>query len=206
VAKAMRALRGGNEGTVLRLDYQRNTLDVDNAVARLRAHKIPIKAVVMVGAYRSCAKFIEKTRDVYPGMIYTNVSFVGSTALADELMLLGPRYANGVIVTQVVPAVDSYASAILKYKTALAKYFPGVPPDYVSLEGYVAGSLLLEGLKRAGRQLDTEKLVGALETVRDFDMGLGAPIGFGPTEHQGSHKVWGTQLNEHGRYQAVDLE
>jgi len=206
VAKAMRALRGGNEGTILRLDYQRNTLDVDDAVARLRAHKIPIKAVVMVGAYRSCAKFIEKTRDVYPSMIYTNVSFVGSTALADELMLLGPRYANGVIVTQVVPAVDSYASTVLKYKTALAKYFPGALPDYVSLEGYVAGSLLLEGLKRAGRQLDTEKLVEALETVRGFDMGLGAPISFGPTEHQGSHKVWGTQLNEHGRYQAIDLE
>jgi Periplasmic binding protein len=121
-----------------------------------------------------------------PTMIYTNVSFVGSTALADELMLLGPQYLNGVIVTQVVPAVDSYASTILKYKTALAKYFPGVPPDYVSLEGYVAGSVLLEGLKRAGPQLDTEKLVEGLETVRDFDMGLGAPISFGPTEHQGS--------------------
>jgi len=206
VAKAMRALRGGNEGAILRLDYKRNTVDVDDAVARLRAQKNRIKAVVMVGAYRACAKFIEKTRDVYPEMIYTNVSFVGSTALADELMLLGPRYANGVIVTQVVPAVDSYASAILKYRTALAKYFPGVLPDYVSLEGYVAGSLLSEGLKRAGRQLDTEKLVEALETVRDFDLGLGAPINFGPTEHQGSHKIWGTQLNETGRYQAIDLE
>ena len=206
VAKAMRALRGGNEGAILGLDYKRNTVDVDDAVARLRAQRNRIKAVVMVGAYRACAKFIEKTRDVYPEMIYTNVSFVGSTALADELMLLGPRYANGVIVTQVVPAVDSYASAILKYKTALAKYFPGVLPDYVSLEGYVAGTLLLEGLKRAGRQLETEKLVEALETVRDFDLGLGAPINFGPTEHQGSHKVWGTQLNEYGRYQAIDLQ
>ena len=206
VAKAMRALRGGDERAILRLDYKRNTLDVDDAVARLRAHKNPIKAVVMVGAYRSCAKFIEKTRYIYPAMIYTNVSFVGSTALADELMLLGPRYANGVIVTQVVPAVDSYASTVLKYKTALTKYFPGVPPDYVSLEGYVAGSVLLEGVKRAGRQLDTEKLVETLETVRDFDMGLGAPISFGPTEHQGSHKVWGTQLNDYGRYQAIDLE
>jgi ABC-type branched-subunit amino acid transport system substrate-binding protein len=206
VAKAMRALRGGNEGAILRLDYQRNTVDVDDAVVRLRAHKTPIRAVVMVPTYRAAAKFIERTRDLYPTMIYTSVSFVGSTALADELMLLGPRYANGVIVTQVVPAVDSYASAILKYKTALAKYFPGVLPDYVSLEGYVAGSLLLEGLKRAGPQLDTEKLVEALETVRNFDMGLGALISFGPTEHQGSHKVWGTQLNENGRYQAIDLE
>jgi len=206
VAKAMRALRGGDEGAILRLDYKRNTVDVDDAVARLRAHKIPIKAIVMVPTYRAAAKFIEKTRDLYPTMIYTNVSFVGSTALADELMLLGPRYANGVIVTQVVPAVDSYASTVLKYKTALAKYFPGVPPDYVSLEGYVAGSVLLEGLKRVGPQLDTEKLVEALETVRDFDMGLGALISFGPTEHQGSHKVWGTQLNEYGRYQAIDLQ
>jgi len=208
VAKAMRALRGGDERptAILRLDYKRNTVDVDEAVARLRAHRIPIKAVVMVPAYRAAAKFIEKTRDLYPEMIYTNVSFVGSTALADELMLLGPRYAKGVIVTQVVPAVDSYASTVLKYKTALAKYFPAVPPDYVSLEGYVAGSLLLEGLRRADRQLDTEKLVEALETVRDFDMGLGAPINFGPTEHQGSHKVWGTQLNENGRYQPIDLE
>ena len=206
VAKAMRALGGGDESAILRLNYKRNTVDVDDAVARLRAHKIPIKAIVMVPTYRAAAKFIEKTRDLYPTMIYTNVSFVGSTSLADELMLLGPRYANGVIVTQVVPAVDSYASTVLKYKTALAKYFPGVPPDYVSLEGYVAGSVLLEGLKRVGPQLDTEKLVEALETVRDFDMGLGALISFGPTEHQGSHKVWGTQLNEYGRYQAIDLQ
>jgi hypothetical protein len=65
LAKAMRALRGGNEGAILRLDYKRNTVDVDDAVARLRAHKIPIKAVVMVPAYRTAAKFIEKTRDIY---------------------------------------------------------------------------------------------------------------------------------------------
>jgi branched-chain amino acid transport system substrate-binding protein len=205
VAKAIRAL-GGDDGAILRLDYERNTVNVDDAVAGLRGQKTPIRAVVMVAAYRAAAKFIERTRDLYPAMIYTNVSFVGSTALADELMLLGARYEDGVIVTQVVPAVDSYASAIVKYRTALAKYFPTEPPDYVSLEGYVDGSLLLEGVKRAGRQLDTEKLVDGLETLRDFDMGIGTPISFGPTEHQGSHKVWGTQLNEHGRYQPIDLE
>jgi len=206
VAKAVRALRGGDEGNILRLDYKRNTVDVDDAVARLRAHKGPIKAIVMVPTYRAAAKFIEKTRDLYPSMIYTSVSFVGSTALAEELMLLGPRFTNGVIVTQVVPAVDSYASAILKYKTALANYSPGVAPDYVSLEGYVAANVLTEALKRAGPQFDTEKLVDELETMRNFDMGLGTPITFGPTEHQGSHKVWGTQLDATGKYQAIDLQ
>jgi branched-chain amino acid transport system substrate-binding protein len=205
VAKAMRALRG-DDSAILRLDYERNTVDVDNAIAGLRAHKTPIKAVVMVAAYRAAAKFIEKTRDLYPTMIYTNVSFVGSTALAGELMLLGPRYANGVIVTQVVPAVDGYSSAILKYRTALAKYFPGEAPDYVSLEGYVDGTLLLEGLKRAGPQPDTEKLVDGLETLRNYDMGLGTLISFSQSEHQGSHKVWGTQLDDHGHYQPIDLQ
>ena len=205
VVKAVRALQG-DEGAIVRLGYERNTVDVDDAVARLRALKVPVEAMVMVATYRAAARFIEKTRDLYPTMIYTNISFTGSTALANELMLLGPRYANGVIVTQVVPAIDSYASAILKYKTALAKYFPGAPPDYVSLEGYVTASVLLEGLKRSGRYLDTERLVEGLEALRDFDMGLGTPISFSPSDHQGSHKVWGTQLNDHGSYQSLDLE
>jgi ABC-type branched-subunit amino acid transport system substrate-binding protein len=205
VAKAIRAL-GGDDATILRLNYTRNTIDVDDAIARLRTHKPPIKAIVMVAAYRAAAKFIEKTRDLYPGMTYTNVSFVGSTALADELMLLGPRFANGVIVTQVVPAVDGYSSVALAYKAALANHVPGVAPDYVSMEGYVAANVLIEGLKRAGPQLDTEKLVDAFEAMRNFDLGLGTPISFGRAEHQGSHKVWGTQLDATGHYKAIDLQ
>src|ERR1700686_5901638 len=96
-------------------------------------------------------------------MVYTNVSFVGNPSLAEELMLLGTRFANGVIVTQVVPAVGGYSSAVLEYKNALAKYFPGEAPDYVSLEGYVAANVLIQGLKRAGWQFDTERLIANLE-------------------------------------------
>ena len=78
----------------------------------------------MVPAYRAAAKFIEKTRDLYPNMIYTSVSFVGSTALASELMLLGKKYATGVIVTQVVPALDGHSSLVLDYKSALDQILP----------------------------------------------------------------------------------
>ncbi len=206
VAKAMRALRGGDGGFILRTGYPRNTLDIDPAIAMLKANKTPIKAVVMVATYRAAAKFIEKTHDAYPGLIYTNPSAVGGISLRDELMLLGPKYAQGVIVTQVVPAVDGYSSLILEYKTALAKYFGGEAPDYVSLEYYVAARVLIEGLKRAGPQLDTEKLVDSLENMRNFDIGLGTPVNFSRSEHQGSHKVWGTQLNEAGKYEPFDLD
>src|SRR5712675_199071 len=205
VSKAVRAL-GVNDASIVRLNYKRNTVDVDDAIIQLKLQKPPIKAVVMVATYRAAAKFIEKTHDLFPGMIYTNVSFVGSTALADELMLLGPRYASGVIVTQVVPAVSGYSSVVLEYKNALAKYFAGEAPDYVSLEGYVAANVLIKGLQRAGPQLDTEKLIDALENSRTFDLGLGANLGFGRAEHQASHKIWGTALDENGKYQAIELE
>jgi len=205
VAKAVRALPGENPD-IVRVGYKRNTVDVQDAVTQLRAYKGQIKAVVMIASYRAAAKSIEKTRDLYPSLIYTNVSFVGSTALADELMLLGPRYATGAIVTQVVPAVSSYASIILKYKAALAKYFPGEAADYVSLEGYIDATILAEAIRRVGRQIDTEKLVDELERMRDLDLGLGALLAFSPNDHQGSHKVWGTQLDENGHYQAIDLQ
>ena len=205
VAKAIRAL-GGDDNAILRLNYQRNTLDVDEAIEQLKKSRIPIRAVIMVPTYRAAAKFIEKTRDLYPGMIYASVSFVGSTALANELMLLGKRFATGVIVTQVVPAVEGHSSLVLEYKSTLAKYFPGEQPDYVSLEGYIAGKLMIEALKRNGPQLDTERLVATLEGFRNLDIGLGTPISFGQSEHQGVHKVWGTQLDENGRYQPIDLQ
>jgi len=205
VAKAYRAL-GLNDSAILRLNYKRNTIDVDQAVSSLRGQKPAIKAVVMVATYRAAAKFIEKTRDLYPGMIYTNVSFVGSTELANELMLLGPRFANGVIVTQVVPAVGGYSNAVLDYKNALAKYAAGEAPDYVSFEGYTAANILIQGLKRAGPQLDTEKLIDTLENIHDLDLGIGTPISFGRAEHQASHKIWGTMLDSNGKYQPLELE
>jgi ABC-type branched-subunit amino acid transport system substrate-binding protein len=205
VAKAFRSL-GVNDAAILRLGYKRNTVDVDDAVSQLKGQKLAIRAVVMVATYRAAAKFIEKTKDQYPGMIYTNVSFVGSTALADELMLLGPRYASGVIVTQVVPAVGGYSSAVLEYKNALQKYFPGEAPDYVSLEGYIAANVLIQALKKTGPQVDTEKLIDTLEAMRNMDLGLGAPLNFGRAEHQASHKIWGTAIDENGKYTPIELE
>ena len=205
-AKAMRALKGGDGGYLLRTGYERNSLDVDTAIAQLKASKTPIKAVVMVATYRAAARFIEKSKDAIPGLIYTNPSAVGSTSLRDELMLLGPRFAKGVVVTQVVPSVEGYSSLILEYKAALSKYFGGEAPDYVSFEYYVASRILIEALRRAGPQLDSEKLVDAFESIKNLDLGLGTPVSFSKSDHQGLHKVWGSELNEAGNYQPIELQ
>jgi ABC-type branched-subunit amino acid transport system substrate-binding protein len=205
VAKAYRAM-GLNDSAILRLDYPRNTIEVDQAVNALRAQKVPVRAIIMSASYRAAAKFIEKTRALYPEMIFTSISGVGGSSLADELKLLGPRYTTGVLVTQVVPAVSGYSSAVLEYKNALAKHFPGEAPDYASLEGFIAANILIDALKRVGPQLDTEKLVDTLEATRNLDLGLGVSLNFGRSEHTASKKIWGTALDESGRFQAVELE
>lgn len=206
VVKAMRPFLGRYDQPPQRLTYKRNTIDVAAALAQLRARKFPPRAVVMAAVTRPAARFIELTRPLFPNLVYTNVSAVGSSSLAEELTLLGPQFANGVIVTQVMPDVNGYSKFVLDFKTALAKYFPGASPDYVSLEAYATGKLLIEGLKRMGPDFDTEKLIAALEGVKKFDVGMGAPLTFDRTEHQASHTVWGTQLDAQGRYKAIDLE
>jgi branched-chain amino acid transport system substrate-binding protein len=205
VAKAYRAL-GLNDRDILRLNYPRNTIEVDEAVNLLRLQKIPVKAVIMSASYRAAAKFIEKTRSLYPELIFSSISGVGATALAEELKLLGPRYTTGVIVTQVMPAVSGHSSAVIDYRNMLAKYFPGEAPDYASLEGYVTANILIDALKRVGPQFDIEKLVDALESTRNLDLGLGVPLSFSRSDHQASHKIWGTALDETGRFQPMDLE
>jgi len=205
VAKAFRAL-GANDGAILRLKYARNTVDVDSAINQLKAQKTPIRAVIMVATTRAAAKFIEKAQDQFPGLVFANLSAVGASSLASELMLLGPRYTSGVIVSQVVPGVSGYSSLVLEYKTALNKYFAGEAPDDTSLEGYISASILIQGLKRAGPTFDAETLVDTLENLRNIDLGVGANLAFGRAEHQASHKIWGTALDETGTFQPLELE
>jgi branched-chain amino acid transport system substrate-binding protein len=205
VARVIRQLKR-TPSSILKVTYTRNTADVSDAVARILDRKANVAAVVMVATYRPAARFIEKVREQRPNMVFSNVSFVGSQALAEELVQLGPQYAQGVIITQVVPLPTGQSTVGMRYREALAKFAPEEKPDFISLEGFVTGNLLIEGLKLAGRNLTTDGLVDALENVHGLDLGLGVPLSFGLSEHQASHKVWGTVLDGTGNFQHLDLE
>jgi ABC-type branched-subunit amino acid transport system substrate-binding protein len=211
----------GHDDDVLRVGYERNTVAVEDAVNKIVEYhnatvrfgnsdsarqKHPVKAIIMVGTYKPCAKFIQKIRDKKIDPIFLNVSFVGSSSLADELKELGPSYGAGVIVTQVVPHFESGATGIIRYREALKKYHPDQQPDFVSLEGFVVGQLFAEGLRRTGHDVDTEKLIDALEHLQDYDPGTGGGLSFSTSQHQASHKVWGTMLDDQGAFKSIDME
>ncbi|HEU4384299.1 MAG TPA: ABC transporter substrate-binding protein [Anaeromyxobacteraceae bacterium] len=205
VATMMRKYKRDPSG-IVRVGYKRNTTDVAEAVKVIKANASKIRAVVMVPTYKAAARFVQKLKDEGLDLTFTSVSFVGSNELAEELMQLGPRYAEGVVVTQVVPLPTSGATAIIKYRQALQRYAPAEKPGFVSLEGYLAANLMIEGLRRAGKNLNTDTLVDALESIKGLDVGIGTPLTFGPSEHQSSHKVWGTIIDAQGVYRPLDLE
>ena len=55
----------------------------------------------------------------------------------------------------------------------------------------------VEGLRRAGRNLTTETLVKALESLKDFK-GIGPPINYSPTERQGGKHVFYGKVRPNG--------
>jgi ABC-type branched-subunit amino acid transport system substrate-binding protein len=204
VARALRKY-SRDRADIVRVGHHRNQTDVGPAVATLKQHP-EIRAIIMVTVYGPAARFIQQMRDQKYAGLFTNVSFVGAAPLAEELAQLGKTYADGVIVTQVVPPIASQSSIVLKYRESMSKYSSDAEPSFTSLEGYLDALLLCEGLKRAGENLNTDTLINALESIRDLDVGTGAPISLGPSQHQASHKVWGTILDSSGHYRDLDLE
>lgn len=203
-----RALRkhGADPGKAVRVKYRRNTTDVEAAARTVQRAAKDLGAVVMIAGYKPAARFIEKLREARVRLVFANISEVGGNELAEELAQLGSGYADGVVVTQVVPIPTSSATPVLRYRQQLAKYAPGEKPGFMSLEGWLAAQVLVEGLQRAGRELATERLVEALEQVRSLDVGIGTALAFGPSEHQASHLVWGTVLDGKGAALPLALE
>jgi ABC-type branched-subunit amino acid transport system substrate-binding protein/tRNA A-37 threonylcarbamoyl transferase component Bud32 len=203
VARVLRQRHQRPPGQVLRVRYPRNTLDVDEAARQIVAHK-EVRAVVMVPLYRSAALFIKKVKDARQDVLFTCTSFVNSVTLGEELLQFGPNYPDGVIVTLATPPLQSRSSLVLKYTQQLRQTFPSERPDPMSLEGYIVAVLLTEGLRRTGRDLSTETLIENLESIRDFDPGLGTPLRFSPSDHQASHRVWAVRLDRQGKPQPLE--
>jgi len=191
--------------SVVRMEYARNTADVKDALDKLKEKAATVQAVVMVATYKPAATFIRKAKDAGQDVLFTSVS-ADSNGLAQELVESGPRYTENVVITQVVPVPTSKASGVLRYRKTLETYAPGEPAGSTTLEAWIGAQVFLEALKRAGPQPDTDKLVAALESIRDFDIGTGAVMSFGPTDHQACDKVWGWVLQPDGSFNQIDLE
>jgi len=180
------ALKAHNAAPVAAASYQRQTANVDDAIASVRAANP--EAVVLVGPPNTVAPILKKAHAAGWKTLFSTVSFVGT----DELISQAGSDSEGVVITQVVPPYYlTDLKTVARYRRALNQYFPSERPSFVSLEGFVDAMVLAEGLKRAGKELTREGLIRGIESIHDADWGLGPDlkVNYSAKEHKGLDHV-----------------
>jgi ABC-type branched-subunit amino acid transport system substrate-binding protein len=178
--------------------YERNTIAVKTALLNIK--KEDPEAVVMVGAYKPSAEFIKLARKISFDPIFVNISFVGASALAKELGEDG----KGVIVSQVVPFPwDASIKVVADYQAAIKAADGKTEPEFVSLEGYLVGRLVIAALDKVGANPTREGLLKAIKDTGKFDFG-GLTMTFGATDNEGLDHVFMTMIQADGKFKAIE--
>jgi branched-chain amino acid transport system substrate-binding protein len=191
-----RALAKRNMTLVASGSFKRNTTAVKSAL--LDIMKGQPEAVVTVAPYKPVAEFIKLAHQVKMDSLFVAISFVGSDSLAKELGSEGA----GVIISQVVPSPwDTSLPVVASYQKAIAATDANAKPGFVSLEGYLVGRVVVEGLKRVTGEPTREKLLDAIAAA-PIDLG-GVVLNYGPAKNQGSDQVFFTILQADGSFKPV---
>jgi ABC-type branched-subunit amino acid transport system substrate-binding protein len=135
-----------------------------------------------------------KAARTYLGVPVYSISIANSKQL---ISALGDD-ARGVAFTNTIPYPWRPTTPLVKDYTAVMEK-AGIAIDYDHFFGYLNVRILLEGLRRAGKQVSSEGLVKAMEGMGKFDFG-GYPLNYGPTKHHGSTFVEITIVGPGGRY------
>ena len=177
------------------------------------------EAVICIGAYAACAAFARDAVNLGLRVPIANLSFVGSENLL-KLLTEGQdnseAYTQLLVNSQVVPSYEETSTpAVQEYREMMQQYAPQPPEElvtedytpfsqsFVSLEGFLNAKLMVEILRRLGDNPQRSQLEDAVFSVRDFDLGIGEQVSFGPDRRQGLQRVYYTVV-ENGRFVTLD--
>lgn len=181
-----RALQGKGAEPAAAASYVRQTSLAETAIERVRAANPD--AVVVVGPSNTVAPIIKQAHAKGWKPLFVTVSFVGT----DELVQEAGADAEGMVITQVVPPYYlTDLKTVALYRRTLLKYAPSARPNFVSLEGFVDAMVLVEGLRKAGKELTREGLIEAIESLHDVEMGMGhqLKLNYSAKSHKGFDHV-----------------
>ena len=176
--------------------YERNAGGVDDAASEIIAAKPD--AVVMFGTPEAVANLVKLVRKEADPRFAT-VSFAGGKTLANKL----GENRKDIHVTQVVPFYDDIQLPVVaSYNAALRAYNPSASPDFVSLEGYLAGRLAISLLDACGPDLTRGCFIEPALSHNEIDLD-GLILEYGVGDNQGLDQVYLTVLDENGEYQQI---
>ena len=205
VAKAFRAM-GANDSTILRLGHARNTLDVEDAVNQLKAaedaHQGDRHGRHLSGrgeVHREDARSLSR-HDLHQRLVRRLYrARRGTEAAGRALRQRGhrdPGGAGGVGLFVGGARIQERARQVFPRRGARLRFARGLcrrqRPDPGAQED-----------RTAARYRKADRHAGEHAQSRSRSR---TSLGFGRSEHQASNKIWGTALDESGRFQPIELE
>jgi branched-chain amino acid transport system substrate-binding protein len=169
--------------------------DATSAVKALSA--TPPQAVLLFSNTNAAAAFIKPVRQS------DSASFIlaTSTVEIDNLVgQIGADLARGVSVAQSVPNPYKPTTSVARSMLSRMKLL-GIAPEranFASLEGYISAQVVVEALKRSGRNPTPAKVSTALESIKQFNLG-GFTVDFGPGQRSGSNFVELSVISANGK-------
>lgn len=97
--------------------------------------------------------------------------------------------ARGIVLAQIMPSLrNTTVPAVAEYHKLLRARSSEAVPSASQFEGFVHAKLLVEGLRRAGPNLSTERFIRAMESAGEIDFGRFV-ASYSPRSHNGSSYV-----------------
>jgi ABC-type branched-subunit amino acid transport system substrate-binding protein len=176
------ALAANKVQAIVAVGLDRNSKNFDDAIETLvKANPQVVLFITNASPLVQIVRGMKKRG--YTGE-FVSSSFAGTDFVGDL-----KDDAVGVKVVQVLPPPGrSNVRAAREFRGHLAELDPAAKPNYTAFEGYIAARVLVEGLRRAGKNPSRDKLVAALEGINDLDLG-GYVVSFSPKSHDGSRWV-----------------
>ncbi|HYS74607.1 MAG TPA: ABC transporter substrate-binding protein [Burkholderiales bacterium] len=154
-------------------------------------------AVLMIVGGNAAYSFVKKFRQTENGsaQIYT-------LSTADPFLFVksaGLENARGVVISQAMPYPGNNSLAVVReYQKMMEQYAPGQPLTFFSLEGFMGAKIAVEAIRRAGPNPTRAKVIAALNTMKDFDLG-GVFVSYSPDTRAGSKTVDLTIIGKDGK-------
>ena len=183
------ALKKHNLAPTTAATVERNSVDLTAAVEAIAKSKP--QAVVMVTLYKPTAAFVKAMKKANQSPMFMTLSPVGTEQLVAEL---GPD-ARGIGISQVMPYPFNDIVPMVRDYQKLVGAKAGY--SYYGIEAYAMARVMVDALKRMGKDPSREKLMAALEST-SLDMG-GLKVAYSATNRQGSRFVELTVIGPGGK-------
>lgn len=157
----------------------------DFAAAAQATEKAQPQAVIVATAGTTFTSYVKAVQATAARPAYYGFSMASVDVIHRELR----DKARGIILAQIMPSLRSATVPVVaEYLSLLKARSPAAQPSASQLEGFVHARLVVEGLRRAGRNLNTESFIKAMEDAGEIAFGRFS-VKYSPRSHNGSSYV-----------------